>query len=133
MCIFSGPYKLRGCVCKPLPLLRCVDLIINLDRIGDVCTPDVLAFSLIVFRARKSRVQGLNFPTILDTIAEDSMRYFMVIFSAHFVLVMTLNLGRVSVTVSQLSGLQLMTPTARASRKRSNLFQPRKSRVSAPS
>ena len=37
---------------------------------------------------------------ILETIAEDATRYFLVIFTSHFVLVMTLNLGRVSVTIS---------------------------------
>ena len=77
----------------------------NLDRIDDVCTPDTLAFLLIVFWARKSRVQGIKVSTILDTISEDATSYFMLIFTSHFVLVMTLNLGRVSATVFQLSGL----------------------------
>ncbi|KAF9786683.1 hypothetical protein BJ322DRAFT_1051358 [Thelephora terrestris] len=72
---------------------------------------DILAFLVIVFRVRTSRVQGLKVSTILDTIAEDSTRYFMVIFTSHFVLVMTLNLGRASVAFSHgvLVYLPLMT------------------------
>lgn len=73
---------------------------INPDRIDDVHPPDVLAFSLVVFWARKSGASGLKLSTLLDAIAKDSTYYFMVIFTSHFVLVMTLNLGRVSVAVS---------------------------------
>lgn len=61
---------------------------------------DALAFSLVTLWARKTKTRCIHFTTILDTIAEDATWYFMVIFSSHFVLVMTLNLGRVSVTVS---------------------------------
>ena len=61
---------------------------------------DVLAFLLVTFWARKSKARGLGVTTLLDTIAKDATWYFMVIFTSHFVLVMTLNLGRVSVTVS---------------------------------
>ncbi|KAF9786759.1 hypothetical protein BJ322DRAFT_1051819 [Thelephora terrestris] len=55
---------------------------------------DTLAFFVIVFQARRSKVPGLKVPTILNTIAEDSTRYFMVIFASHFVLLMTLSFGR---------------------------------------
>ncbi|KAF9786684.1 hypothetical protein BJ322DRAFT_1051375 [Thelephora terrestris] len=58
---------------------------------------DVLAFLVVVLQAKKSRVRGLNVSTILDTIAVDATYYFMVIFTSHFVLVMTLNLGRVTI------------------------------------
>lgn len=47
---------------------------------------------------------------ILDIIAEDATWYFLVIFTAHFVLVLTLNLGRVSATAS-IFGPQPMTST----------------------
>ena len=70
------------------------------DRIDDVHLPDVLAFSVVVYWARKLRQPGLKFSALLDAIAKDATYYFMVIFTSHFVLVMTLNLGRVSVTVS---------------------------------
>ena len=39
---------------------------------------------------------GIKYPTILGTIAEGATWYFLVIVTSHFVLVMTLNLGRVS-------------------------------------
>ena len=70
------------------------------DIIDDAHPPDVLAFSLVVYWARKLRVPGLRVSTLLDTIAKDATCYFMVIFTSHFVLVMTLNLGRVRVAVS---------------------------------
>ena len=60
-------------------------------------TLDFLAFSLIIFLAKKSKVPGLRVPTILDNIAQDATWYFLVIFTSHFVLVMTLNLGRVTI------------------------------------
>jgi hypothetical protein len=61
-------------------------------------TSDFLAFAFIVFYTRRSKVPGVKVRTILDTIAEDATRYFLVIFTSHFVFVMTLNLGRVSPT-----------------------------------
>ena len=39
---------------------------------------------------------GFKAPRILGTIAEDATRYFLVIFTSHFVLTMSLILGRVS-------------------------------------
>ena len=60
--------------------------------------PDFLAFSLMMFLALRWGVGKLRIPTIMGTIAEDSLRYFLVIFTSHFVLEMTLLLGRVSVT-----------------------------------
>ena len=58
--------------------------------------PDFLAFSLVIYLATRSKAQELRIPSILETIAEDAMRYFLVIFTSHFVLMMTLALGRVS-------------------------------------
>ena len=59
-----------------------------------------MAFLMVTLWARKSKARGFRVTTILDTIAKDATWYFMVIFTSHFVLVMTLNLGRVSVAVS---------------------------------
>jgi hypothetical protein len=61
-------------------------------------TSDFFAFALIVFYMKKSKVPGVKVRTIWDTIAEDATRYFLVIFTSHFVFMMTLNLGRVSPT-----------------------------------
>lgn len=70
------------------------------DAAANVHTLDFLAFSLIISVAARSKTRGLRLPTILRAIAEDATRYFLVIFTSHFVLEMTLNLGRVSATVS---------------------------------
>ena len=70
------------------------------DPCGDMYTLDLLAFSLITFLAAKSRAPNLRGPTLLGNIAEDATWYFLVIFSAHFVLEMTLTVGRVSATPS---------------------------------
>ena len=59
---------------------------------------DFLAFSLMMFLALRWGVGKLRTPTIMATIAEDSLWYFLVIFTSHFVLEMTLLLGRVSAT-----------------------------------
>lgn len=74
------------------------------DPAGDVENSDSLAFSLILFLAtRSSREMAgakMKVPSILKHIAEDAMRYFLVIFTSHFVLMMTLLLAPVGATVS---------------------------------
>ena len=95
-----------------------------------VSTSDLLAFSLIITLVKNSGAGGSKIPTIMDTIAEDATRYFLVIFTSHFVLVMTLNLGRVSLDGSN-SGLPLMLSYPFSFRKRFNLFQHRKSQLTA--
>ena len=73
------------------------------DPAGDAEKSDSLAFSLILFLAtRSSREMAgakMKVPSILKHIAEDAMRYFLVIFTSHFVLMMTLLLAPVSATV----------------------------------
>ncbi|KAF9787225.1 hypothetical protein BJ322DRAFT_1107290 [Thelephora terrestris] len=58
---------------------------------------DFLAFSLILFKAVQSSREmagvTIKVPSILKNIAEDAMRYFLVIFTSHFVLMMTLLLA----------------------------------------
>ena len=66
----------------------------------DKITSDFLVFSLIILFARKSRVPGLRFSSLLDTIAEDATWYFLVIFTSHLVFMITLSLGRVSLIMS---------------------------------
>ena len=68
------------------------------DRPNDMCTLDSLAFLMIIFLARRSRVGGFEVTGIFRTIVEDATLYFLVIFTSHFVLEMTLTLGRVSAT-----------------------------------
>ena len=47
-----------------------------------------------------TKAQGFGISKILTTIVEDSARYFLIIFTSHFALEMTLILGRVSVIPS---------------------------------
>ena len=82
------------------PELATIRAFISTNPCGDMYTPDSLAFLLITFLAAKSRTADLRVPTILETIAQDATWYFLVIFSSHFVLEMTLTLGRVSATPS---------------------------------
>ena len=80
---------------------------ISTDSCGDMYTPDFLAFSLIIFLTGKSGTSNIRGPTLLGTIAQDATWYFLVIFSSHFVLEMTLTLGRVSPTTSTtVNGIQ---------------------------
>jgi len=71
---------------------------------------DSFAFSLIIFSARKSKVPGLKIPTILDNIAEDATWYFLVIFTSHLVLVLTLNLGRTTIQLLPGPGVLVYIP-----------------------
>lgn len=64
-----------------------------------VAISDSLAFLLIMFLAAKTKTPGLRVESILGTIAADAMRYFLVIFTAHFVLILTLNLAPVRAVV----------------------------------
>ena len=66
-----------------------------LTSTGNIYTSDLLAFSLFIYLAKRWRVR-FNVRMILDTIAVDATWYFIVIFSSHLVLVLTLNLARVS-------------------------------------
>lgn len=92
------------------------------------CTPDSLAFSMILFFTAQSdrKIPGLKVPTIAATIMEDATLYFLVIFTSHFVLEMTILFGRVNLTLS-FSGLQPVTTNLCCSRNRSNFFRARKS------
>lgn len=96
------------------------------NPVKNVYELDSLAFMFIISSAVVSKMRGFKFPTIIRTIAEDSMRYFLVIFTSHFVLAMTLTLGRVRMAVP-LSGLEHTASNGHLSRNRSNSFQLRKS------
>jgi len=59
---------------------------------------DALAFLVIVILAVRSRFKG-KMSRILRKIVQDTTLYFFVIFTSHFVLVMTLLLERVSIPI----------------------------------
>lgn len=96
------------------------------DPAKNVHTPDFLVFSLILFLARSSRAVGFELPTLWGVIAKDATVYFLVIFTSHLVLEMTLIFGRVSATGS-LPGPRLMTYNLCFTRNRCSLSQLRKS------
>ena len=51
---------------------------------------DLLAFLIILHLASRSTARKFGLPGLLGTIVRDATKYFLVIFTAHFVLVMTL-------------------------------------------
>jgi len=71
---------------------------------------DSLAFLLIMFLATRLKRRGLKVRTLMEAIAEDAMRYFMVIFSAHLVLVLTLNLAPEPIQLLPGPGLPVYLP-----------------------
>ena len=103
----------------------------NPNKIGltlfNTLTPDFLAFLTVLFFATRSgrRIPGLKGSTTLGIIMEDATLYFLVIFTAHFVLEMTLIFGRVNTTTHSLK-LQSLTTNLCHSRDQSNFFQARK-------
>lgn len=88
---------------KRCALLRCVGILLSSGEVVltlPMHPPDFLAFSLVLFLAIRSKVPGFKGPRILGTIADGAVRYFLVIFTTHFVFEMTLLFGRVSVMFS---------------------------------
>ena len=90
-----------------LPLLWCVRIIVYPNQTvfisetgpsGDMYAPDFLAFLVMIVLTIKSRKSATKTRNILGVMAEDAALYFLVVFTSHFVLEMTLTLGRVSVT-----------------------------------
>jgi len=62
-------------------------------------TIDFLTFLVIVVLAAKSGLKDFKMPSIFRTIVQDSTVYFLVIFTSHFVLEMTLLLARVTISI----------------------------------
>jgi len=60
--------------------------------------PDLLAFSVIICIVVRSGMRGVPIPSIFKTITRDAVYYFLVIFTAHLLLVIFLALARVSTT-----------------------------------
>ena len=72
----------------------------------------------------KLKMTGIKVSVLLATIVEDSTLYFLFIFASQFVFMMTLILGRVSMTIPcSPFRLQLMMPNVCLYRSRSGLFQ----------
>lgn len=71
---------------------------------------DFCAFLLTVFFVVRARTARFKFPTIWGVLLEDATRYFLVIFTSHFVLVMFLNLGRPSIQLLPATGTVVYLP-----------------------
>jgi len=71
---------------------------------------DLLAFSLVVFLAKRSRAARVDIWTILDKIAEDSTWYFVVIFTSQLVLVLTLGFARPIIQLLPVPGIIVYIP-----------------------
>lgn len=130
VCIFPSQ-KVRACIHKHLHLIWCVGVWDVNHSANNLHMPDSLAFLLMMFLATRLQTRGLMVRSIMETIAADSMRYFLVIFSSHFVLLMTLNLGPVRTAVPPFGLLQI-TSNVLFARNRSNFFRARKSQTSYP-
>ena len=63
----------------------------------NLLSTDLVAFLVVLIRTRALKRQRCktNVPSILDTVTRDTAVYFSVIFSSHFLLVLTLRLMRV--------------------------------------
>lgn len=72
------------------------------------------------------KLPGLKVPTIFGALVEDATLYFLVIFTSHLVLEMTILFGRVSKAIP-LSGSQQVITNPCHSRNPSDFFQARKS------
>lgn len=60
---------------------------------------DLVAFIIVLHLAGQWTIQRFGIPGLLGTILRDATKYFIAIFTAHFVLAMTLLFARVSSTV----------------------------------
>jgi len=58
---------------------------------------DLLAFAVIVYLALRSNAYRLPMPSLLKTIAQDATYYFLMIFTSHLLLELTLLLGKVRI------------------------------------
>jgi hypothetical protein len=70
------------------------------DHTKPVFWEDLLAFSIILYLAGWWKNRQFGIPGLLGTILRDATKYFLVIFTAHLVLAMTLLFARVSSTMS---------------------------------
>ena len=93
-----------GHVYEPLPRLWCVRIILCLGwMVLTQRKSDFLAFTMVVFLVTRLKARGIKIQSLMETIAADAVLYFMVIFTSHFVLAMTLYFARVS-AITSLSG-----------------------------
>jgi len=71
---------------------------------------DLLAFLLVVYVALKSSMYQFKIPTMFGVIARDAARYFLVIFTSHLALELTLIFGRPSIQLLPSTGNIVILP-----------------------
>jgi len=90
---------------------------------------DFLAFSLIVYLVLRSNVQQFPIPNLLKIIAQDATYYFLIIFTSHLVLELTLLFARPIVQLLPATGnivyLPVMITRLLLSLKKANASQVR--------
>jgi len=70
------------------------------DRLRDTHSdhpPDLLAFSVIVYLLAQSKINKVPTPGLFNTIAQDAMYYFLVVFTSHLVFVFFFSFASVSI------------------------------------
>lgn len=71
---------------------------------------DFLAFVVVAYIASKSTVHKYGFPSLIRTLAKDAAKYFLVIFTAHLVLAMTLLFASPSIQLTPATGNVVYLP-----------------------
>ena len=83
-------------VYRDISIIRCESsLTFRLAGETDNRLPDLLAFLVIIHLALKSGTHQSKLPSLFRTMAQDATLYFLVIFSSHLLLMMTLIFGSV--------------------------------------
>ncbi|KAF9645533.1 hypothetical protein BDM02DRAFT_3262853 [Thelephora ganbajun] len=97
---------------------------------------DLLAFSLTVYLAARSNIYKSPIPSLLRTIAQDATLYFLVIFTSHLVLELTLLFARPTIRVLPAAGntvyLPVMVTRLMLSLKKANASQEHAWSLGAP-
>jgi len=70
-------------------------LVLRLVGETDNSLTDLLAFLVIIYLALQSGTHRSKLPSLFGTMAQDATLYFMVIFTSHLLLMMTLIFGSV--------------------------------------
>lgn len=101
-CAFSGPRPSVHSSIPPSPLYSVRGISTHFGPVLNREPVDFVAFLVVLIRIRALKTQRCdsNTLTILDTVTKDTAMYFLVIFSSHFVLVLTLTLVRVRTTAT---------------------------------
>jgi len=71
---------------------------------------DLLAFIVAVYLASRSRLRGFGFSSIMENLVRDATKYFLLVFTSHLVLAMTLLFARPSMQLTPATGNVVYLP-----------------------